>query len=135
MIGYSKVILAGNLTKSAELQYLGTGTALAKFSIAINKTHKDKEKSVSFFDIELYGNAAVNLEEYLTIGKPVLIEGRLKQDRWKDDNDRTRTKVKIIAERIVFLPNEKKTNGTNTGKQEETNPGDPEGEHGGNLPF
>lgn len=98
--------LIGRLTRSAELKYLNSGTAVSNFSIAINKVHKndkgEKIEQVSYFDIVLYGKPAINLQQYLLRGKQVGIEGELRQDRWTKDNQ-SFSRVYIVASNVMLL--------------------------------
>ena len=107
MASFNKVILMGNLTKDPELRYTSSGLAVATFSLAINrKTAREGEKKeeVDFFDIEAWDKQAELCSEYLSKGRSVLIEGRLKQDRWEDETGGKRSRVKIVATTIQFLP-------------------------------
>jgi len=107
MAYFNKVILMGNLTKDPELRYTSSGLAVANFSLAINrKSAKEGEKKeeVDFFDIETWDKQAELCSEYLSKGRSVLIEGRLKQDRWEDENGSKRSRVKIVASTIQFMP-------------------------------
>lgn len=98
--------LIGRLTRSAELKYLNSGTAVSNFSIAINKVHKNDKgeriEQVSYFDIVLYGKPAINLQQYLLRGKQVGIEGELRQDRWTKDNQ-SFSRVYIVASNVMLL--------------------------------
>lgn len=98
--------LIGRLTRSAELKYLNSGTAVSNFSIAINKVHKndkgERVEQVSYFDIVLYGKPAINLQQYLLRGKQVGIEGELRQDRWTKDNQ-SFSRVYIVASNVMLL--------------------------------
>ncbi|MEW6378784.1 MAG: single-stranded DNA-binding protein [bacterium] len=108
MASYNKVILMGNLTKDPELRYTSNGLAVAHLSLAVNRrfTAKEGEKKeeVDFFDIETWDKQAELCSEYLNKGSGVLIEGRLKQDRWEDETGSKRSKIKIVATAIQFLP-------------------------------
>jgi single-strand DNA-binding protein len=107
MASFNRVILMGNLTKDPELRYTSGGMAVANFSLAINRrTAKEGEKKeeVDFFDIETWDKQAELCSEYLSKGSGVLIEGRLKQDRWEDETGGKRSRVKVVATTIQFLP-------------------------------
>jgi single-strand DNA-binding protein len=107
MASFNKVILMGNLTKDPELRYTSSGMAVANFSLAINRrTAKEGEKKeeVDFFDIEAWDKQAELCSEYLSKGSGVLIEGRLKQDRWEDETGSKRSRIKVVAATIQFLP-------------------------------
>lgn len=101
----NQVTLIGRLTRDAELKYIPSGTALTKFSIAVNRRKKTGDEWVSevnFFDITLWGRSAEALNPYLTKGKRVAVVGELRQERWTQDNQ-NRSKVEIVATSIQLL--------------------------------
>ncbi len=107
MATFNKIILVGNLTKDPELHYTSGGTAIANFSLAINRKFSkngEKKEEVDFFDVEAWDKLAELASEYLSKGNPVLIEGRLKQDRWEDEGGKSRSRVKVVAQGLQFLP-------------------------------
>ncbi len=106
MTSYNRVILMGHLTRDTELRYSQSGQAIAKFSLAINngKDKNGKEREADFFDVETWDKTAELASEYLKKGSGVLVEGRLKQDRWVDDSGQKRSRVKVVATAIQFLP-------------------------------
>ncbi len=108
MVSVNNVILAGNLTRDPEVRYTPSGSAVANFGLAVNRTYRsregEKKEDVSFFDVETWGRQAETCGEYLKKGSPVLVEGRLKQDSWENREGQKRSKVKIRAMRVQFLP-------------------------------
>lgn len=105
--GYNKVILMGNLTRDVEMRFTPSNTAVGTFGLAVNRTWKtpegEKKEEVSFFDCEVWGKQAEIMKQYLGKGRSVFIEGRLKQDTWKDKNDGSnRSKVKVVVEEFRF---------------------------------
>ena len=95
----------GRLTKDASLTYTSSGTATCKFDIAVNRKKKSGEKyvdEVSFFTVVLWGKAGESLNQYLTKGKQVAVEGELRQDRWEQDGQ-SRSKVEIMADNVQLL--------------------------------
>ncbi len=107
MATYNRVILVGNLTKDPELRYTSGGLAVSNFSLAINRKFTsggEKKEEVDYFDIEAWDKLAELCSEYLKKGSGVLIEGRLKQDRWEDETGSKRSRIKIVATAIQFLP-------------------------------
>jgi len=108
MASYNKVILVGNLTRDPELKYTPKGTAIARISLAVNrkwKTESGEEKEeATFVDCDAFGRTAEVMQQYLTKGKPVLIEGRLKLDTWEDKNtNQKRSKIGVVIETFQFL--------------------------------
>ena len=99
------VIIIGRLTRDAELKYTNSGLAVSSFSLAVNRRKRSGdnwEDEVSFFDLALFGKRAEALNQYLTKGQQVAVEGSLTQDRWEQDGNK-RSKVKIIANNIQLL--------------------------------
>ena len=99
------VIIIGRLTRDAELKYTNSGLAVSSFSLAVNRRKRSGdnwEDEVSFFDLALFGKRAESLNQYLTKGQQVAVEGSLTQDRWEQDGSK-RSKVKIIANNIQLL--------------------------------
>ena len=107
MASFNRVVLVGNLTRDPEIKYMPSGTAVATFGLAVNRryTSRDGERKeeVNFFDIETWSKTAEICSEYLNKGRAVLVEGRLKQDRWEDESGNKHSRLKIIAQTIQFL--------------------------------
>ncbi len=108
MAGFNRVILMGNLTRDPELRYTPSGSPVAQFGLAVNRKYTAKEggkkEEVDFFEIETWDKRAELCSEYLNKGSGLFLEGRLKQDRWEDDAGNKRSKIKIVATAIQFLP-------------------------------
>jgi len=105
MSSFSVVVLVGNLTRDAQLKYTPSGFPICTFGIAINTRKKSGDQWVdeaNFFDIELFGKSAESLNQYLTKGKMIGVEGELRQDRWEQDGQ-SRSKVKIVANKVNLL--------------------------------
>ena len=108
----NSVNIMGNLTRDPEMKYIPSGKAVCSLSIANNRVYtKNGEKvtEVSYFDVEVWGVAAENCSKYLTKGSGIIVEGRLRQDRWEKDG-KTQSRVRITANAVHFLP--KKQNNT-----------------------
>ena len=101
-------IVEGNLTKSAELSSWGNGTPYCKFTIANNESYKDEAGNwvdiPSFFDCIIKGNYATSMHKHLLKGRWVLVEGRLKQNRWKDEAGNNHYAVVLKVENLRFAP-------------------------------
>jgi len=108
MASFNKVIVAGNLTRDPELRYLPKGTAVAAFALAVNRTWKtetgENKEEVNFIDVEAFGRQAEVIAQYMRKGRPLLVEGRLKQDSWEDKaTHQKRTKLKVVLESFSFI--------------------------------
>lgn len=101
----NSVFLIGRLTRDVELTYLQSGSAVARFSLAVNRSTKSGDQWVdeaSYFDVSLYGKQAESLKQYLLKGKQIGVQGSLKQDRWEKDGQKF-SKVAIIANNVELL--------------------------------
>jgi single-strand DNA-binding protein len=102
----NSVNIMGNLTRDPELKILSSGKSVCSMSIANNRVYsKNNEKvtEVSYFDIEVWGPVGENCAKYLKKGSGIIVEGRLKQDRWEKDG-KTQSRVRIAANNIHFMP-------------------------------
>lgn len=119
MADVNHVVLVGRLTRDAELKYTSGGSAVCKFSVAINRRRKNGEEwveEVNFFDIVLWGRQGEAINQYLVKGKQVAIEGELRQNRWEQDGQ-PRSKIEIVANNVQLLGNNSGNTPANTGHQ------------------
>ena len=117
MADINHVVLVGRLTRDAELKYINSGTAVSKFSVAINKRKKVDEQWVEeahFFNITVWGKVAEALDPYLKKGKQVGIDGELRQNRWEQDGQ-SRSRVEIVANNIQLLGGKGETSNSSSG--------------------
>ncbi len=104
-VTFNRVILAGNLVRDPEIRYLPSGLSVTSFGIAVNSRYKQNnelKEEVSFFDIVVFGKLGENCAEYLSKGRSVLVEGRLRQRRWEADGQK-RSKIEVVADGVQFL--------------------------------
>ncbi|MCX5666478.1 MAG: single-stranded DNA-binding protein [Candidatus Omnitrophica bacterium] len=103
----NKVLLIGNLTRDPELRYVPSGTAVATFTIAVNRVYTsqagEKKEEVSFIKIVVWGRRAEVCGEYLSKGSPVFIEGRLQSRSWEGQDGQKRSTTEVIADNVQFL--------------------------------
>lgn len=102
----NSLTLIGRLTKDPELRYLAnTGTAVARFSIAVNRpfAKKDAEVTADFFNVVVWGKRAETCTNYLQKGLQVAIQGRLQNNNYTDKDGVKRYSVEIIAENVEFI--------------------------------
>jgi len=109
MASFNKVILMGNLTRDPQVRYTPRGSAVAEIGLAVNRTWFDKQSNsrkeeVTFIDVTLWGRDAEVAGEYLSKGRPVLIEGRLQLDSWDDkETGQKRSKLRVVGESMTML--------------------------------
>ena len=131
MASLNKVILLGNLTRDPELRYAPNGTTVARFGLAVNTSRAgqgdERREEVCFVDIVAFGRQAETASEYLSKGRPALVEGRLQWRSWEGQDGQKRSKHEVIAERIQFMPRgrEEGTERTSPGPSMERTPPGP----------
>ena len=104
----NKVILCGNLTKDPDVRYTQNGKAMARMSIAINQGYGDN-KTTEYFNLVAWEKTAQLCEKYLRKGSKVLVEGRLKNNNYKDNKGVQHYAVDVIVTSLEFMDSKKKT--------------------------
>ena len=103
----NKVILVGNLGRDAELRYTPGGAAVATLNLATTEVWNDKnqqrQEKTEWHRVVLWGKQAESLQEYLTKGKQIYVEGRLQTRQWDDKDGNKRYTTEIKADRITLL--------------------------------
>lgn len=94
-------IIGGNLTRDPELSATPSGTSVCRFGLAHNERRKDSDGEwydyPSYFDITVWGAQGENCARFLEKGSPVLVQYRISQDRWENDEGENRQAVKLTA--------------------------------------
>ena len=109
MASFNKVILVGNLTRDPEVRYTSGGTAVTEVGMAVSRNWTDRstnerKEETTFVDVTLWGRTAEIAGEYLSKGRPCLIEGRLQLDQWEDkETGQKRSKLKVVGETLQLL--------------------------------
>jgi single-strand DNA-binding protein len=103
----NKVILVGNLGRDAELRYTPGGSPVATLNLATTEVWNDKagqrQERTEWHRVVLWGKTAESLNEYLTKGKQIYVEGRLQTRQWDDKDGNKRYTTEIRGDRIVLL--------------------------------
>ena len=102
----NRVVLIGRLTRDPEIRYIPSGTAVASFALANNRTYSvsgEKKEQVSYFECIAWGKLGEVITEYCKKGHRVAVEGRLQQDRWDDQDGKKRSRVQVVVETLQFL--------------------------------
>ena len=107
MRGFSKAIIAGNLTRDPELRSTPNGASVCSFSVAVNRVYRDangeNKEDVSFIDCTAWGKLGEMIANYAKKGSGVLVSGRLSQRTWEDKNGGgKRSRVEIVVEDFNF---------------------------------
>jgi single-strand DNA-binding protein len=105
----NRVILTGNLTRDPELRSTNSGFNICSLRLAVNNRRKDNQSGQwvdepNYFDITVFGAQGENCAKFLSRGRPVAIDGRLKWREWTDQNtQQKRQAVEVIADSVQFL--------------------------------
>ena len=101
----------GRLTRDPELRHTGSGTAVASFSLAVDRDFKSQsgEKETDFIDIVAWRNTAEFVNKYFTKGRMAVVEGRLQIRDWTDNEGRKRRTAEVIAENVYFGDSKKES--------------------------
>lgn len=107
MASLNKAFLIGNLTRDPELRYLPSGTAVATFTVAVNRRYTlqsgEKKEDTTFMPIVVWGRRAETCGEYLNKGSAVFVEGRIQNRSWQGQDGQKRTTTEVVADNVQFL--------------------------------
>lgn len=125
MNAINQIIIEGNVVKDSILKETPRGTKVCIVPIATNYMYKDSngtlQNEVGYYDIEAWGqNFSSHIVKNATKGRGIRVVGRLKQDRWKNENGKQFSKVYICADHIEFKP-PKRQEGTTSNDESHTN--------------
>ena len=98
----NKIILFGNLTKDPELSETPSGKSVCKFSIATNEKYGETEET-NFFNITAFGGQGEAIAKYLSKGRKILLEGRVKVNDFEKDGVKRRS-WDVILSKFEFVP-------------------------------
>ena len=103
----------GRLTRDPELRHTGSGTAVASFSLAVDRDFKSQsgEKETDFIDIVAWRNTAEFVSKYFSKGRMAVVEGRLQIRDWTDRDGGKRRSAEVIAENVYFGDSKKESSG------------------------
>ncbi len=122
MNALNSILVEGNLVKDPNTKTLPSGSQVCAFTLATNRYYKSgeqgMEEEVSYFDVEAWSRLASTCSQYLKKGRGVRVVGRLKQDRWTDQEGKQKAKVKIVAEHVEFSPRKHETQAVEAAGQE-----------------
>lgn len=108
MRGDNKVVMWGNIGADPEVKTLESGLKIANISVPSVESKKDKgtgewENKTHWHRVTLFGSLAINAEKYLKKGQGVFIEAKLKNNSWKDENDKMQYRTDIVATSLQVI--------------------------------
>lgn len=103
---FNQVILMGNLTRDPELRQTPNGQNVCSFSLALNRSYKGSDgnwqEATDYIDVVAWGPLGERVSQYLTKGRPCLVNGRMQSRSWEQDGQK-RSKVEVVAQDVTFL--------------------------------
>lgn len=98
----NQVILMGRLTRDPETRSTASGKTVTSFSLAVDRQGQDDQ--ADFFDVTAWEKTGELVQQYLSKGRRVLVQGRLRQDSWDDkETGKKRSRVEVVAQDVTFL--------------------------------
>ena len=107
MSGVNKVIILGRLGRDPEIRHTQGGSAVCNMSVATSRKWRDKsnndQEETEWHRIVVWGNQAEPCAKYLSKGREVYVEGRLKTNKYTDKEGVEKYATEIVAERVQFI--------------------------------
>lgn len=100
----NKIFIMGRLTRDPELRRTQNSTAVASFTLAVDRDFKgeDGKRATDFIDIVAWRAVAEFVAKYFTKGRMAIVEGRLQLRDWKDKDGNARRSAEVIADNVYF---------------------------------
>jgi single-strand DNA-binding protein len=121
---FNQVILMGNLTRDPELRSIPSGQQVCSFSLALNRSYKGADgnwqEATDFIDVVAWGPLGERVAQYLSKGRPCLVNGRLQSRSWEQEGQK-RSKVEVVAQDVTFLGGPGGGEGGNSGGYQSSN--------------
>jgi len=107
MVSVNKITIIGNLGSEPEMRYTPSGRPVTSFRVATNWRYTtadgERKEETDWFTVVSWGKLAEQCNQYLTKGRLVYIEGRLRMRTWEGQDGQTRARNEIVADRVKFL--------------------------------
>ena len=108
------IVLMGRLTRDPELRRTGSGTAVANFTLAVDRDFSGKdggEKETDFIDIVAWRQTGEFVSKYFTKGRMAVVSGRLQIRNWTDNEGNKRRSAEVVADHVYFGDSKKESSG------------------------
>jgi len=108
MRGFSKAIIAGNVTRDPEMRATPSGAQACNFTIAVNRTFRggdgEQQEQTSFIDCVAWGRSGETIAQYVKKGSGLIVSGRIEQRSWEDKTSgQKRSRVEIVVDDFSFV--------------------------------
>lgn len=116
----NRVILIGRLAQDPELRYTTNGTAVCRFTVAVNRryTTATGERQADFIDCVAWRQLAENLASYMSKGRLIAVEGSIQTRTYEGKDGQKRKAVEVVAETVRFLERNPQNQGQVSGRRE-----------------
>ena len=103
----NKILVIGNVGSDPEMRYTPSGSAVTSFRLATNRVYTtsdgERREETEWFRVSAWGRLAEQCNNYVTRGRKVYAEGRLKSGTWTGNDGQTRVSLEINADKVLFL--------------------------------
>ena len=107
MVSVNKIIIIGNLGSEPEMRFTPNGRPVTSFNVATNWRYTtaegERKEETEWFSIVTWGKLAEQCNQFLTKGRLVYVEGRLRMHTWEGQDGQRRSRNEIVASRVSFL--------------------------------
>ena len=114
----NRIIIMGRLTKDPEERKTPSGTAICKFSVAVNRSYKGKDgnkvEETDFFEVDAWGSTGETVGRYFRKGDMILVEGQMRNNNYTDSNGVKHYSMRLNADSISFCGNTSGQNAAQT---------------------
>jgi single-strand DNA-binding protein len=125
MASLNKIMLIGNVGSDPEMRYTPNGKAVTSFRLATNYRYNgsdgERREETEWFRVSVWGKQAESCNQFLSKGRRVYVEGRLRSRNWEGQDGQMRTSLEVSANRVIFLD---KTAPTSLAEEGELEPED-----------
>jgi len=107
MASLNKIMLIGNVGSDPEMRYTPNGKAVTSFRMATNYRYAgsdgEQREETEWFRVSVWGRQAESCNQFLSKGKRIYVEGRLRSRSWEGQDGQMRTSLEVSANRVIFL--------------------------------
>ena len=107
MASVNKLIIIGNVGSEPEMRFTPNGNPVTSFRVATNwrytTSQGERREETEWFRVSVWGRQAESCNQFLSKGRRVYVEGRLRSRNWEGQDGQMRTSLEVSANRVIFL--------------------------------